>query len=337
MDPSGNWKWRARHGRETYAGQLERTAAKSVAGETYERRWHDAFVNGQRTYSISETTRGRIFPGAADADIEFRPELPAPRARQPRANPFYDLSAEDKHTARLRDPTAPNYFSDAESERTGSVAEDYKEAERAEKAATGLDDHFYDPELRLQKENRPPPKRNRVKFAQEQQQAEQASVPADRMAGRGRGRPGQLKGVTWEYDPSIKLESKPIELFPVHTLSSKNLFHVADSSSLIRISSDLHPSPTKRRERSVSTSVCRSRFTEGPSIPNPQSEMPLHQQRHSARINSINSTAPTPGQILIHSLVWRHIRRDCSRSPMKFLNLLVVHSVCLLVRIFFVS
>ncbi|PBP26218.1 DNA-directed RNA polymerase 3 subunit [Diplocarpon rosae] len=40
------------------------------------------------------------------------------------------------------------------------------------------------------------------------------------MAGRGRGRgggaPGQLKGATWQHDPTIKLETKPSELFPPH-------------------------------------------------------------------------------------------------------------------------
>ncbi|CZR65643.1 related to RPC31 DNA-directed RNA polymerase III, 31 KD subunit [Phialocephala subalpina] len=39
------------------------------------------------------------------------------------------------------------------------------------------------------------------------------------MAGRGRGGgpgSGQLKGATWEYDASIKLESKPSDLFPPH-------------------------------------------------------------------------------------------------------------------------
>ncbi len=39
------------------------------------------------------------------------------------------------------------------------------------------------------------------------------------MAGRGRGRGGggmgMLKGATWEHDASIKLESKPTDLFPV--------------------------------------------------------------------------------------------------------------------------
>ncbi|KAE8443554.1 hypothetical protein EG329_001716 [Mollisiaceae sp. DMI_Dod_QoI] len=40
------------------------------------------------------------------------------------------------------------------------------------------------------------------------------------MAGRGRGRGagggGMLKGAPWEYDASIKLESKPTDLFPAH-------------------------------------------------------------------------------------------------------------------------
>ena len=129
---------------------------------------------------------------------------------------------QDQHTARKRrDPADSNYFSDAESERTASVAEEYKEAERAERAeraAAGLDEDFGGPELVTQKENRPPSKLKLVKSAQ---QAEQALTPPRKMAGRGRGRPGGLKGVTWEYDPSIKLESKPIELFPVRILSCK--------------------------------------------------------------------------------------------------------------------
>ncbi|CAD6498993.1 BgTH12-04647 [Blumeria graminis f. sp. triticale] len=38
------------------------------------------------------------------------------------------------------------------------------------------------------------------------------------MAGRGRGRgaPGGLKGVTWDYDPNMKLDSKPTDLYPPH-------------------------------------------------------------------------------------------------------------------------
>ncbi len=42
------------------------------------------------------------------------------------------------------------------------------------------------------------------------------------MSGRGRGRgggaPGMIKGATWEFDPELKLESKPTDLFPVRTL-----------------------------------------------------------------------------------------------------------------------
>lgn len=48
-------------------------------------------------------------------------------------NRFYTLSADEIHTARTCDPTNPKYFPDVESERTASVAEEYKEAERAEK------------------------------------------------------------------------------------------------------------------------------------------------------------------------------------------------------------
>jgi hypothetical protein len=38
-------------------------------------------------------------------------------------------------TACATDPSAPNYFSDAESERTATVAEEYKQAGLAEQAA----------------------------------------------------------------------------------------------------------------------------------------------------------------------------------------------------------
>ncbi len=83
-------------------------------------------VNGDGSRSL-----GRIFGQGFNRtrDMEFRPELPAPRSRPPRSNPFYTVSADDLYTA--RDPTDPNYFSDPESERTVSVAEEYKTAERA--------------------------------------------------------------------------------------------------------------------------------------------------------------------------------------------------------------
>ncbi|KHJ33293.1 hypothetical protein EV44_g3321 [Erysiphe necator] len=36
------------------------------------------------------------------------------------------------------------------------------------------------------------------------------------MAGRGRGRgsAGGLKGATWDYDPTLKLDAKPTDLYP---------------------------------------------------------------------------------------------------------------------------
>lgn len=38
------------------------------------------------------------------------------------------------------------------------------------------------------------------------------------MAGRGRGRgsAGGLKGATWDYDPTLKLDAKPTDLYPTH-------------------------------------------------------------------------------------------------------------------------
>jgi hypothetical protein len=113
-----------------------------------------------------------------------------------------------------RNPTDPNYFSDPESERTASVAEEYKAAERAERAGFGFDEETSAQQSVVQKENQlRSSTRKDGKLAQEGQQTPST---VREMAGRGRGRPGgNLKGITWEYDPSIKLESKPIELFPV--------------------------------------------------------------------------------------------------------------------------
>jgi hypothetical protein len=137
--------------------------------------------------------------------MEFRPELPAPRSRPPRANPFYAVSAEDVHTARY--PTDPNYFSDPESERTASVAEEYKAA--AQQSVVEKENQLHSST------------RKDGKLGQKQQQTPSTER---KMAGRGRGRPGgNLKGITWEYDPSIKLESKPIELFPVRVTPAKLL------------------------------------------------------------------------------------------------------------------
>jgi len=70
------------------------------------------------------------------------PELAAPRSRPPRAIPFSAFSAADT-----------NYFLDAESQRTPSVAEEYEEAERVENgtAATSKDTLIEQP---VQQKNR---------------------------------------------------------------------------------------------------------------------------------------------------------------------------------------
>lgn len=60
--------------------------------------------------------------------------------------------------------------------------------------------------------------RSRPRSASEPFAPQTFTATREDMAGRGRGRGGggnMLKGATWEYDPSIKLESKPTELFPV--------------------------------------------------------------------------------------------------------------------------
>jgi hypothetical protein len=157
-------------------------------------------------------------------------------SRPPRANPFYAVSAEDLHTA--RNPTDPKYFSDPESERTASVAEEYKAAEHAERAASGFDEDTSAQQFVAQKKNQSRSStRKDGKLAQEQQQTPSRERE---MAGRGRGRPGgNLKGITWEYDPSIKLESKPIELFPVRVTPVKLLKFLT------------HPASSKPQETSA--------------------------------------------------------------------------------------
>jgi hypothetical protein len=218
--------WRFGHSQATFVGQLERTAAREGSASTYERVWHDSFVNGRRNYALvngdGSHGLGRLFALGFNGgrDMEFRPELPAPRSRPPRANPFYAVSADEVYTA--RDPTDPNYFSDPESERTASVAEEYKAAERAERAASGFDKDTSAQKFVAQKGNQSwSSTRKYGKLARDQQQTPSTERE---MAGRGRGRPGgNLKGITWEYDPSIKLESKPIELFPVRVTPAKFL------------------------------------------------------------------------------------------------------------------
>lgn len=38
---------------------------------------------------------------------------------------------------------------------------------------------------------------------------------AGRGRGRGRGANDGLKGVTWDFDPTLKLDAKPTDLYPV--------------------------------------------------------------------------------------------------------------------------
>jgi hypothetical protein len=189
---------------------------KDVHNIQFERRLHDDFVNGRKV-----PTRGDIgFTQDVLESMEFVPELPAPTSRRPHANPFGAFSA----SAQTGDPTDPNYFSDAESERTQSVTEEYREAERAEQVAAGIEDNPSTKQLVARK--------NTQRFSSDRgnvlQKPEWSTLLADTMAGRGRGRPGgsgMLKGATWEHDASIKLESKPTDLFPVSTPTSLTEFN----------------------------------------------------------------------------------------------------------------
>jgi hypothetical protein len=203
--------WRFDFNASVKGFKREANKRKDVHNIKFERRCHDNFVNGRKV-----PTRGDIGYTSLSQDMvesmEFVPELPAPKSKRPHANPFGAFSA----SARTGDPTDPNYFSDAESERTQSVAEEYKEAELVEQAAVGITDK---PSAKqpVAKKDIQRLFSNRNSF-----QKVERSIEGE-MAGRGRGRPGgsgMLKGATWEHDASIKLESKPTDLFPVGILMS---------------------------------------------------------------------------------------------------------------------
>ena len=59
--------------------QQERSAANEESASTYERRWHDSFVNGRRGYSlVSEGAHGQLFAlGLMEAEMS-NPALTAP-------------------------------------------------------------------------------------------------------------------------------------------------------------------------------------------------------------------------------------------------------------------
>lgn len=89
-----------------------------------------------------------------------------------------------------------------DSERTQSVVEDYVAAEHAESGFRAI-------ETKSKSKNR-----SSQDVQSQSRRGASLSKKQRKMAGRGR-RPGALKGTTWEYDATIKLESKPTDLFPV--------------------------------------------------------------------------------------------------------------------------
>ncbi|KAI9050664.1 hypothetical protein LZ554_005820 [Drepanopeziza brunnea f. sp. 'monogermtubi'] len=86
------------------------------------------------------------------------------------------------------------------------------------------------------------------------------------MAGRGRGRgapgvPGQVKGATWAFDPTLKLDSAPSELFPPHPnlrrpapLTDREIRQIIETRNLTK---KIHRGPlyTKSTKRDLSGSV----------------------------------------------------------------------------------
>jgi hypothetical protein len=146
--------------------------------------------------------------------MEFALSFPHRESRPPRANPFYAFSAEDP-TPPATPPTQIISRIQSQRELLLSQRNTRKQNERERELHLASTRIYLLSELVAQKENRPPSTKKHNNLAQQEKN------PPGRegeMAGRGRGRPGggtNLKGITWEYDPSIKLESKPIELFPV--------------------------------------------------------------------------------------------------------------------------
>jgi hypothetical protein len=167
---------------------------------------HQRFVTGRPSVLIGSLG----FTDDALREAEFIPNLPA-RTKRKRG---VSLSDPAKSRAQAQNIPGDNLEdNDNESERTTSVRADYEAEERRKNPLVHDQTNGDLVSLRERSNSR---ELNGWSEQHIEYQALQRPQVADVMfRGRGGGGRGDmLKGATWEYDASIKLESKPTDLFP---------------------------------------------------------------------------------------------------------------------------
>jgi hypothetical protein len=219
--------------------QNRKEAARAVGvSETFQMQAiYERFVNGRPRVVMGSLG----FTDDALREAEFVPNLPAPTKRKRGVS----LSDPAKSQARTQNKFGHNIEdNDNDSDRTASVRADYEAEERRENSLVQDQTNEDLVSLRERSDSR---ELNGWSQRHTEYQALRGPQVADVMfRGRGGGGRGDmLKGATWEYDASIKLESKPTDLFPVNS-SEFSLSQFLTFHSLIQTSKDQLPSPTKK-------------------------------------------------------------------------------------------
>jgi hypothetical protein len=189
---------------------------KREAGEIFDnlekKEIHQQFVTGRPNLRVGSL--GFIEDELQEA--EFVPDMPVLKKRK-RGVP---LISSDPANSRARNNSGDGIDDNSSvSDRTTSIRADYEAEERGGKSAVqGQTDR----DVTFAHERLDPHESNAWSgFITEEQHARDLAFlgrwAPDAMfrGGRGGGRGDMLKGATWEYDASIKLESKPTDLFPV--------------------------------------------------------------------------------------------------------------------------
>jgi hypothetical protein len=209
------WRRQIKNMKELRQNRKEAARAVGVSEIFQMQAIHQRFVNGWPRVAMGS---GLGFTDDRLREAEFVPNLPAPAKRKRGVS----LSDPAKSRAQAQNIPGDNIEdNDDESERTASVRADYEAEERRENSAVQDQTNGGRVSLRERSDSR------ELKGWSEQHtehQALQEPWATDAMfRGRGGGGRGDmLKGATWEYDASIKLESKPTDLFPVSNLDFRS-------------------------------------------------------------------------------------------------------------------
>jgi hypothetical protein len=194
--------------RRQFSGLWQNKREVTRVSETFQMQAiHQRFVTGRPSVLIGSLG----FTDDALREDEFIPNLPAATKRKRGVS----LSDPAKSCALAQNNSGDNIEdNDNESERTASVRADY---EAEEKRGNSLVQDQTNGGLVFLRERSDSRELNGWSEQHTEYQALQRPQVADVMfRGRGGGGRGDmLKGATWEYDASIKLESKPTDLFPV--------------------------------------------------------------------------------------------------------------------------